>query len=276
MRFLESYDRPCLLGLLAIAGLAIPTVSSAQTCETYVGQVVTLNSFDAVAESLNALSKEKGEYETTVEYEARIASVRGEIPERVIILGIFSPDQVEYDADVGALKVSAYAMRNLNTSYRPVFGYGTPYDGQISYSLGSNRDVVVFQNETITGTYRASNAYGASTTVTEITRLQKAIFEAEERNYGDGLFVDQTEATGAWIGSVTMTIPEAKAIKSDGKVAFVVAPKWPYYAEGERRWEPRIDRPRDIKNPIQVIVGDIQCGLLLTANDTVVSAFETR
>lgn len=261
--------------MLALVSLAMPTASFAQTCDAYVGQTVALDVFDTVAAILKAIPSEKGEYETTAQFEARLAEAKKALPERVVIQGLFSSKYADYDADAGALRLKAYAFRNLNTSYRDVFGYGTPHNGKVYYGF-DNRDVVVFEEETQTGSYTASNSYGASTTVAQITRLQKAIFESVERNSRNDLFLDQVQGTEAWIGDIPMTIPEAQAIKSSGKVAFVAQPKWPFYAEGEKRWKPSISNPRDVSNPIQVIVADIQCGLLLTEDDKVVAAFTTR
>lgn len=80
----------------------------------------------------------------------------------------------------------------------------------------------------------------------------------------------------AVIGTVPMEIAEARAIKETGMVAFVVSPQWPYYAEGTKHWQPNLNTRLDVINPIQVVVGDIQCGLLLSADKRVVAAFATK
>jgi hypothetical protein len=245
-------------------------------CPTYIGQTVTLNSFDSVVTSLKAIPTGKGEYETTAAFEARVATAKGGMPDTVTIPGIFSAKYINYDADTSSLKIQAYALRNLNTEYSYVFGYGTPYYGKVKYSSLGNRDVVVFEKETSNGTYVAANAYGAKVTVTKITRIQKAIFEGEHGRYNEDLFVDQKKGVDALLGSVPMSIPAAQALKEKGKIAFVVKPKWPFYAEGIRHWGPKIANPTDVSNPIQVIVGDIQCGLLLNPANKVVAAYTTR
>ena len=253
-----------------------PLDTTTPTCDTYVGQTVTLSSFKSVANTLKALPTTKGEYETSAAFEARVAAARGTIPETVIIQGIFSAEYVTYDADAGVLKVQAYALQNLNTDYSDVFGYGSTYYEKVKYSSLGNRDVVVFQSETPTGSYVASNAFGAKTTVTKMGRLQQAIFEGEQARYNEDLFVDQAPGVEAMLGTVPMTIPEAQALKASGKVAFVVKPKWPFYAEGIHLWDATVSNPLEVNNPIQVIVGDIQCGLLLTRANKVVAAYATR
>ncbi len=264
-------------GSLTISALlaAVPAAAaSPDTCDTYVGQSVTLNPFDAVAGVLKEFPKQKDEYETTTQFEARVANARSSIPDKVIIPGIFSPNSVSYNADAGTLRVQSYALRNLNADYAPVFGYGTPYYRKIPFGIYANKDVVVSQQETSTGTYIGSNAYGASVTVTRITRVQNAIFDNKNADSKSGLFLE----TGPdnLIGELTMSIPEARSIKAAGKVAFVISPRWPYYAEATKYWEPNITSRVDVTNPIHVIVGDIQCGLLLTSDDRVVGAFATR
>jgi hypothetical protein len=265
-----------MLRWLAVAGLAVHSVSWAQACDTYVGQSVTPSSFDSVAQVLRTIPSRKDEFETTAQFETRVASARSSIPDTVIIPGIFSPEYVTYDADTASLRVQPFALRNLNTDYARVFGFGTPLDGAVEYGVYDNRDVVVFQQETSTGTYRGTNAYGASVTVTEITRLQQAIFEGKGEGPLETLFANLRIGPDPVIGTIPMGIPEARAIKESGRVAFVVSPKWPYYAEGTRYWEPNITNRIDVTNPIEVIIGDIRCGLLMTASNYVVAAFETR
>lgn len=252
------------------------TVAAAQDCRSYVGQIVPVQQFLTIAATLKALPTVKGEYETTTAFEARVAAARGTMPETVIVQGIFSPKYVNYDADAGVLKVQAYALRNLNTDYAYVFGYGSPYYEKVKYSSIGNLDAVLFEKESATGSYSASNAYGAKATVTKITRLQHAIFEGAAQRYGDRLFLDEKPGVEALLGTIPMTIPEAQALKASGKVAFAAKPKWPFYAEGVRKWEPTISNPSDVNNPIKVIVADIQCGLLLDASNKVVGAYATR
>ena len=251
-----------------------PTSALAQSCESWVGQEAELATFDTVVEQLRTAPLERGEYETTAEFEQRQSRSAASIPDRIVIQGIFDPKHVTYDADAASLRVSAFALRNLNTDYSRVFGFGTAFDGKVDYGAYSNVDVVVFQSETATGTYTASNAYGAYRTVTEITRVQKAIFDREAVGFSDEPFVSQAKGSDANIGTVPMSVPETKAIKATGKVAYVASPKWPYYATGIKTWDPTISRPTDVTNHIEVIVADLQCALLLSANNFVIAAFE--
>jgi len=255
---------------------ATPALAQEQ-CQSYVGRTVALNTFSTVAATLKKLPTAKGEYETTAAFEARVAAARGSMPETVILPGTFSPKYVSYDADAGVLKVQAYALRNINADYTPVFGYSSPYYEKVKYSTIGNRDAVLFDGaEKTTGSYIGSNAFGVKARVREITRLTQAVFEDEQGSYNEDLFLDQKPGVDAVLGTVPMTIPEAQSLKSTGKAAFVVKPKWPFYAEGVGRSEPNIEAPTDLTNRIQVIVGDIQCGLLLTGSDRVVAAFPTR
>ncbi len=253
-----------------------PVGTTSHAHGSFVGRTVTLASFDSVANILKALPTTKGEYETSAAFEARVAAVRDTMPATFIIQGIFDAEYVTYDADAGVLKVRAYALRNLNTDYDYVFGYGSIYYEKVKYSSLGNRDVVVFQSETPTGSYVATNAFGAKVTVRKARRLQQAIFEGEAARYGEDIFVEQAPGVEALLGTVRMTIPEAQALKATGKVAFVVKPQWPYYAEGTHLWEATNSNPLEVTNPIQVIVGDIQYGLLVDSANKVIAAFATR
>lgn len=256
--------------------MVAPSLASAQTCDSYVGKTVALNSFVAVAAALKKTPAIKGEYETTTQYEARIAAAKVTTPEVIILPGTFSAKYATYDADAGAVKIQAYALRNVNTSYTNVFGYGSTYYEKVKYSSLDNIDAVLAESEATTGTYTASNAYGAKAVVTKITRIDQALFEGEADYSKRDLFVDQKPGIDAALGSIPMSIAEAQAFKVGGKVAFVAKPKWPFYAEGTRIYEPKITSPTEINNVIQVIVADIQCGLVLSPASKVLAAYTTR
>ncbi|MEJ5979126.1 hypothetical protein WG901_20910 [Novosphingobium sp. PS1R-30] len=252
-----------------------PVARVGPDCSVYLGQVLALDSFATIAAKLRTIPTLKGEYETTAAFEARAAAARAGAPGKVIIRGMLDPEYLTYDADNGALKVQAYALSNYVANYSGVFGYGQPLYGKVDYGGLGNRDVVVADHEVPVGSYIGSNAFGAKVRVTRSTRLTQAIFEGKPAVYDEKLFVGQHKGTDAFIGAVPMTIAEARALKFSGKVAFVAEPKWPFFAEGIHYGNPRFDNPNDVTNPTQVIIADIQCGLLLTGANRVVGAFAT-
>ena len=246
-------------------------------CEPYVGQTLTLDTFAAVAAKLKSIPTEKAEYETTPAFDERVAAARAKIPQKFVIRGMLDSQYLKYDADVHSLKVGEYALNNYLASYSGIFGYGQPLYGKVEYSAaGGNRDVVVYDHEVAAGSYVGGNALGARARVVRSIRITQALFESKSSIYDERLFVSQSKGSGSEIGNINMTINEAKSLKASGKVAFVAEPKWPYFAQGMHYTNPKFDNPIDIENPTQVIVADIQCGLILTAANRVVAAFATR
>lgn len=229
--------------------------------------------FEMAASALKGVSADKGEYETTAAYEARMSAARSALPSTIIISSRLDPEYLKYNADAGSLEVTSYALRNINTDYSSVFGYGTPYYDKIKYSSYDNIDWVVSQTESKTGSYIASNAFGAHVRVDKIFRMDEAIFEGEA-DFGTDFWLPADK--DAKLGSIPMSVDEAKQFKATGKAAVVVEPKWPFYAEGIKHWEPNFESRIDVTNPVRVIVADIQCGLLLSAANKVVGAYSTR
>lgn len=161
--------------------VTIASTARAQTsvCDTYVGRAVTPTTFDAAAAILKRFPAEKGEYETTTAYEARLAAARAAIPSTLIITSTLDPTYLKYNADAGSLEVVAYALRNINTDYSSVFGYGTPYYEKVKYSSFDNIDWVLSETESVTGSFVGSNAFGAQVLVNKILRIDKSIFQGE-------------------------------------------------------------------------------------------------
>jgi hypothetical protein len=174
-----------------------------QTCEAYVGQTVTPTPFDTAAAVLKKMPATKGEYETTVAYEARMAAARGSLPSTLIVAYKLNPEYLKYNADAGSLDVISYALRNINTDYSAVFGYNTPYYDKVEYNSFDNLDLVLSQTERFTGSYIGSNAFGARVTVDKIFRVDKAIFEGEAE-FGTDLWAQADK--DAKLGTVPMSV----------------------------------------------------------------------
>jgi hypothetical protein len=218
----------------------------------------------------------KGEYETTEAFNARQSAAMANWPSSFVIGYRPNLQYLKYDADRGAMDVPAYFFSNLTTSYHYVFGsLESPFYGKIKYGLGDNIDIVVGETERTAGSYRGSNAYGAMATISKIQRSTKAIWEREAK-FGEDIFPDQQAGVGALLGSIPMSVQQAQSLKAGASAALVIAPRWPFFAQGTRKWEPTITSRTDVTNDISVIVADIQCALLLDPNKKVVAAFAVK
>lgn len=67
-------------------------------------------------------------------------------------------------------------------------------------------------------------------------------------------------------------------LKPTLQLAFVVAPKAPYYLSALYDYPstPTIRNPREVKNEVSALIADIQCGLVLDPTNIVLGGFETR
>jgi hypothetical protein len=259
----------------AIAVLAFGTAAQAQTCEAYVGTTIQPRTFDAVAAIVKTVPNQKDEFETTVAYDARVQAALAKLPGDVIIGAPFDPKYATYDADTGQFVIKSYAIRNINTDYAGVFGYGTPFDGKVKFSYSSsNLDVVLSQSEVATGSYVASNSYGASTKVTKIARTTKAIFDRESPRYGQSLFDSLKDSV---LFRLPVSPEEARALKTSFKGAFVISPKAPFFTVGKGRGgDVTISNPYDVDESIHVIIADIKCALVTDATGKVLAAAGTN
>lgn len=267
---------------LALACAMMPSVALSaepvqpQACQAYVGQQATTQTYDAVAAMMAKVPAFKGEYETTEAFNARQAAAMTGWPQTFIIGYQPNREFLKYDADRGSMEVAAYFFRNRNTSYHDVFGaWGSPFDGKVKFGYFDNIDVVVGETERSKGTYRGSNAFGAGTTVTQIQRSTKAIWEREAAPR-EQAFPDQQEGVGAALGSIPMSVQQAQTLKAGATAALVIAPRWPYFAQGTRVWNATFRDPRQIDNDISVIAADIQCALLLDPAKKVIAAYAVR
>lgn len=258
------------VGLAAIAAISIGTTAQAQSqCDGYIGQTVAPKTLDQALLSLNAPAP-KGEFETTAAYQARVASAGNNGP-LVISKKMEDPKYLEYDADQQVFKVQKYLFDNTNWPAWEAF-YHAKNGVKASTSSGSNLDIVISSNDTPTGTYQAQNGFGARTTVTKITRTIKVIFQGEGR-YGEDLFLTKEPA----LGTIPMSVDQARTFRQLAKIAFVVVPTAPYVTRANYLWgETTIDSPTEMRINAIVLNADIQCALLTDNLNKVLAAFPTR
>ena len=140
-----------------------------------------------------------------------------------------------------------------------------------------NVEVVIEQDETVTGSYEASNAYGAKTMVQKIFRRTRGIYQSTAMSSADSLF-PAAQNIPYYAGSIIMTPEQAMKVKPALQLAFVVVPKAPFFlsATFDIPLPPTITRPTQVKNEVSALIADIQCGLVLDPAGTVLAAFETR
>ncbi|BAI95711.1 hypothetical protein Sj15T_00600 [Sphingobium sp. TA15] len=259
--------KKAIVGALLISA---PIAAHAQSsCASYTGTTVAPLSFDQAIASIKPVAP-KGEFETTDAYQARLAAGAASGP-LIISKKIEGAEYLSYNADKAAFEVKSYLFDNSNFSAWDTFYWAK---SDVKASTIGNLDVAISSSEVATGTYSAQNGFGARTTVTKLTRTEKAIFDRETASYGEQLFIANKDAI---VGEVPMSVAEAQSFKPQAKIAFVVVPKLPYVVRANfPQGETTISNPTDVRVNSTVLVADIQCGLLMNGTNRVIASFQTR
>lgn len=265
---------------LLILASFVNASTNAQTCETYVGQIIAPLSIETVIAATSKLPSQKDEFETTEQFNTRVINALGTVSGSYIITTKFNPEYAVYDADTQRFKIEYYALDNINASWEAVFGYGDPLYGKVKYSqVSGGIDIVVSYVEDLTGTYRGTNAFGASTTITKIRRTVKGIYDREAQ-YGETLFAPAPkygEKTNTTIVELHADAMTARTLKSAFKAAVVIVPKSPWYGDEKKNWgKPTLQAPRDIDETVIAVIADIQCALITDSSNKVLAATPTR
>ena len=263
--------------ILFASACLVATAAGAQTqCQSYAGQTIAPLTFDQALTRMPSLAP-RGEYETTAQYEARRAAAGGGRGPLVILKQPENRDTfIRYDADNGRLGIQGYAFDNTNFDAWTAL-YGTPHADTLNPSTIGNRDVVISSRDTPAGTYQGRNAFGATWTVTRINRTTQAIYEGPQPGLTTSLFPSAERSTNI-VGYLDMSPEVAQRAKPTLKLAFVVEPREPFVVRRTYAGRGRItiQNPRDVTENTIILVGDIQCGLVLDATNRVLAAYPTR
>jgi hypothetical protein len=158
----------CLFASLALF-TAPAMAKDTSICDAYVGSTVVPQSFASATQRYRAIPA-KDEFETTSDYEKKVSGLVGTPGPLVIGKKPEGPEYLIYDADSQALNVQSFAFHNTTLHM-----YDALKDSGVKTDYSENLYTVISQVDRVTGTYRASNAFGASTTVSKWTWTMSAM-----------------------------------------------------------------------------------------------------
>ena len=98
--------------LLTVLIASTASVAHAQ-CPLLIGDKVTVESPESAWTALQSNTLEKGEFETTAQFEARKASSNISSIDTAIIQTTVDRDEIKYDADNGQFTIVTYAWDNI-------------------------------------------------------------------------------------------------------------------------------------------------------------------
>ena len=256
-----------LCRIAAIIAVFSSSAGHSQACPDFVGKTVVAKSFDQAAAGLGNVEP-KGEFETTSQYQARVAAVGGSGP-LIISKKPEGSEYFQYDADRQLLFIKSYAFHNTNMNWWSAFYDAKPVG--VTASTMYNNAIVISQAEKPNGSYAAQNSFGAKTNVVKIDRTMTSIFESEASSYKNRLFVNEADGV---LGTLSMDVATAQRIKPSLKIAFVVVPKAPYLVQGSHSvGKTTISNPTDITEHYKILIADMQCGLLMDGDNKVLAAY---
>lgn len=238
-------------------------------CSTFVGRTVSPITIQQAAARLSSLTP-KDEFETTAQYEARIATALETAGGPFVVgRGLEDAKYLEYDADRGVLVVKSYALHNTTFNPKSLWQYGGPLHDKVPYSTISSAVAVSFDDtEKTVGSYRGTNAFGVSTTVSKIDRHVWGVFDRDLPPAEFRLFKNGNKDNV--LGEIVATPDEARALKQTARVAFTMTPKSPFYAADRASpSDATVSDPYEVTTTTHAVFADVQCGLLTDAGGQV-------
>lgn len=237
------------------------------TCARYEGTVVKPVTFDVLSQTLpKAITK--GEFETSAQYQARIASTGTRpLPASAIIVLPADRTYASYAADSTTMTISSGAF-DVGS-----FSEDTAADVSASFAIG-DRDgkgtpVPVTVRETVTGTYNAQNLMGATFRVSDITRETKALYLTTK-----DLFPFAKRDTSP-VMLFDVPLAGARLMKQTFKVALVIKPQPPYLLTYTFKGVPPTAlKPTHYTEHSSVILADVQCALVLDSHFRVLGSID--
>lgn len=265
--------------LCAITSCLTP-MAFAQICDSPLGTSIPFLSAEDAYSDFSEKSLVKDEFETTAQFQERRRQVQQALNgSELVIEGTYDPEFVAYNADRQLFQVMTLAWDNLAFPVTGALGR----QNSIGAVSGWSRDyaVALSQSDEATGQYEAQNGYGASTTVTKVNRTTIGVFDKSYKP-ADSLgrlpeewqrdsYVTRwsdvlRENTNYEAVSFAVAPDEARMLKPDMRVAVVMRPKAPYFAEGSFTNSPTRSSPIELNWHVAALVGDIQC-VVLTDKD---------
>ncbi|WP_395452485.1 hypothetical protein ACHMW5_04135 [Azospirillum melinis] len=152
---------------------------------------------------------------------------------------------------------------------------------------------VVTKKQSVVGQYEATSKLGAKVAVANVETETAAIFDRVRacKSFGCGSLFPKNKEPNPYrmgdsmksvehegiVGRIPMAPGVARALKANAKLIFVVHPRPPYLLSGTHKpFQTTVDNPRDITDRYQVMLGDIECGLVADRSGKVYGAYSTK
>ncbi len=250
-------------GFAAAAGA--PSLG-AQGCKDSIGHTITAVSFDEAVRPFANLTP-KSEFETTAQFDSRVAAALGAQSGGVMVIAK-KPDQTrfKFDADRELLTIEQKALFGEFVGFSDAF-----LTAGVELRAGTtNIGAFISETEERTGVYLAKNSYGAEF---EVTKLLKDVYSVFDRELPGREGTSFSLGTLFGLDSLRVDAEQAKLLKTSMTAAYIVRPRSPFFVTSELRGSPSSIRPNDITLRHHILIAEIQCGLLLDGAGKVLVAY---
>ena len=225
-------------------------------CKRYIGAVVTPTTFDALVQGVPKIAA-KGEYETTVEYEARKSAALSRAPSGLSVLVVPTDrDYAQYVSDDQTLFVQAGAFQpgEYSPNAKAVIAAWSALGDETPKGIG----LFIAAKERVLRTYNAQNGFGATFRVSVIDRDTKALHLTTK-----GLFPFAKWKSSPIMG-LDLPLVKAPQVRQTFKVALVLKPVAPYVrSDFFDEAPPTADNPEKANDRVTLLVAEPKCGLVL-------------
>lgn len=256
------------------------TSEAANKCLANPGDQIEILEPKAVFESLINPITDKGEFETTEEFDLRTRDRISELTQPIWVKATFDPTYAKFDADSSSFIIKTYAWDNLGVGVKSVFHSGNQYGIDPGFSP---RKVGLSNERNPTGhSYIAKNSMGAEVTVFEVEQNHFGIYD-RPGEWGGAATANKwiTDSTAkSDYGSddpsisVKMDREQAKRFRTTTTAAILVRPKPPFKAHNVHRMTPTFTSPIEGNWHTYIIVADILCAALTNEDDQVIALIE--
>lgn len=250
-----------------ILGLYDAEARKSDLCKGYVGQVVKPVAFAALAAQLSGPAP-KGEFETTAQYNARVAAARQPVPEGPVIITLPTDREfISYNADTGAMFVQAGAFGAGKFSDIVDVQVTADYFGLVPKELATGSAIPHSMTEKLLRTYTARNGLGLEVKVSEIERQSKGLYISSPKLF------PYAKSNRSAVAYLEARPPQAQQLKQTLKVALALLPKAPYVFRTQQPGAaPTARNPVQYEDKLTALYGEAKCALVLDGANRVLAS----
>lgn len=235
-------------------------------CAGYVDKVVPITAFGTLAKRLPA-QIEKGEFETTEQFNARREAASRRSPTSLSILALpINLDHVRYNADLKAMSIEASAFTTGFYSAETAAELGAGFSTR---EMTGGTPMPHSQTEKVLETYVARNRLGAAFEVSDVERQTNALHVTVAK-----LFPFAKYKTSP-IAIFDVPLAAAPRVKQSIRAALVVQPQSPFVLNNLFNGPAATSsEPTHFEDRSTILVAAAKCGLILDSQSKVLASID--